>query len=95
MSNTPTLDKWLKSDNIVEAIEKRKAQAVQSALMGLSVKYDSHEGGLTPNMAKVNGYSIIWHQYSYGASEPGKVEILLLDGDCVCIDISELRQRVA
>lgn len=75
-------------------IEERKAQAVQQALKGLEVEYLNHTGGLTPNMARVNGYSIVWHEFSYGANDPETVEIRLHDGDCVRIDIGDLRKQV-
>lgn len=77
--------------------EEGKAQQVQAALKGLDVKYGRHSfsKGLTPNMAKVNGYSIIWHEYAYCAGIPDMVEVMSPDGE---VDghvlISSLRKMV-
>lgn len=81
-----------------EALEEQKAQAVQKALKGLDVDYMRHntsDNGLTPNMAKVNGYSIIWHWGAYSASEPDAVEVMLPGGEVQGhVPIKDLRKLV-
>lgn len=78
-----------------EAIQERKAQLVQRQLLGLKVTYSNHSGGgLTPNMAKVNGWSIIWHEYSFGCDELDQVEVMMKNGECERVFISELRELV-
>lgn len=59
---------------------EKKTQAVQKALEGLDVQYDSHRHELTPDMAMVNGFSIIWHDGAFSADEPDKVEVRLPEG---------------
>ncbi len=76
--------------------EELKAQQVQEALKGLQVEYSNHYGkSLTANMAKVNGYSIVWHEYSYCAGEAGMVEVMFPDGEVDgYVPISKLREMV-
>lgn len=77
--------------------EKLKTQRVEKALNGLDVEYLNHNSGdPTPNMARVNGYSIIWHRYAYCAGEPGTVEVMAPGGEVDGhVKISKLRQLVA
>lgn len=65
-------------------IEEQKALKVQRALQGMWVMYMRHNtsgNGLTPNMAKINGYSIIWHEGAYSSDEPDLVEVMRPDGE--------------
>lgn len=75
-------------------IEDVKAMAVRAELDGLDVKYMSHDPrGLTTNMAKVNDYSIIWHEYAY-VNDEMNVEVMH-DGEVSgYVPISELRKLV-
>lgn len=80
----------------MNAEEERKAQKVQKALKGLDVEYQNHSGtSLTPTMARVNGYSIIWHEFAYCAGEPNTVEVMIPGGDIKGhYQISKLRELV-
>jgi hypothetical protein len=61
---------------------ERKAKQVQDELQGLEVEYMAHDDkSLTPDMAKVNGYSIIWHTGAYCYGEPDTVEVMPPDGE--------------
>lgn len=82
---------------VTDEQEEIKAKAVQDELKGLDVKYLRHyQDGLTPNMARVNGHSIVWHQYAY--ADPGEmtVEVYFKDADDVegHVPIKGLRKRV-
>lgn len=63
--------------------EEQKYEAVKKALDGLDVQYINHDGfhDEVPNMARVNGYSIIWHEWAYCYGEPDTVEVMIPDGD--------------
>lgn len=72
-----------------------KYNKVKKALKGLNVEWNNHFSNDTgtPDMARVNGYSIVWHKYSYGHEHADEVEIMD-NGDCYRILISELRRKV-
>lgn len=83
--------------HITEEQEEAKAKAVQEELKGLDVEYLRHwRDGLTPNMAKVNGHSIIWHWGAFADPDKMEVEIYLKDADDVegHVPIKGLRKRV-
>lgn len=61
--------------------QELKAQQVQKALKGLDVVYGSHSSSTVVNMARVNDYSIVWHEYAYCAGEPNTVEVMLPGGE--------------
>lgn len=62
-------------------IDEEKYAQVRDALDGLDVEWRSHYQDGRINMARVNGYSIIWHQYAYGHDDPGIVEVYGPDWD--------------
>lgn len=78
--------------------EEQKYQAVKQELVGLDVQYSSHRDNGQINMAKINGFSIIWHEYAYCAGERGTVEVMKPDSGDDNIDghypISKLRELV-
>lgn len=53
-----------------------KHKMVQKALKGLDVTYASHNDDGVIDMAKVNGYSIVWHKYAYTAPDDPSVEVM-------------------
>lgn len=76
-------------------IQEHKALAVMKTLVGIEVVYYQHHPlDKVPNMAKVNGYSIVWHEYAYGADDLEQVEVMGLDRDCDRVDIDKLRELV-
>lgn len=81
---------------LTEEQRERKAVAVQEALKGLDVEYQSHYGkSLTPDMARVKGYSIIWHEIAYSHGNEDTVEVRKPGGDIEAhYPISELRSLI-
>lgn len=84
-----------------EAEIEHKAQAVQSALVGLPVKYQSHyQDSLTPDMAQFTHpdtgkfCSIIWHKGAFCYGERDKVEISMDGEQWGHYPIAELRALV-
>lgn len=66
--------------DITEDQRKAKAIAVQNELKGLKVEYLRHyiDGdGVNPDMARVNGHSVIWHSGAYADPNELEVEVYL------------------
>ena len=73
-----------------------KHELLKKELKGLDVTWSSHGGGSEINMARVNGHSIIWHEYAYANPDEPTVEVYFKGAEDVegHEPIKGLRKRV-